>query len=97
MAHSRDAMWGNLLVREILAETRLSFRAGEGVQSTTRGTAVSGPCSDFRWERIIEPVSGMAGIRANGATNTLALVDVRVWRDGSSREYSVTTYLMRFN
>jgi len=97
LAQSRDAMWGNLLVREIIAETRLSLRSGEDIRSTTRGQAVSGPCTDFRWERIVEPASGLSGIKANGATNTLSQVAVRVWRDGSSREYSVTTYLVHYN
>jgi len=95
MGSSRDTMWGNILVREILAGTELDMRSGMEISSYSSGQAQIGPYRDFMWEREMEPASVFV-LESEETKVSLYKVDVGVWRAGSpGRRYSAETFLRR--
>jgi len=92
LGESRNLLKANMLIMEKMADMEVSaITRGEVEDGSTSGS-FNGENSSFRWDIKVDRVSG--GVAAGAGSNTLNQIDITVWRDGSQRRYTASTYLV---
>jgi type II secretion system protein I len=92
LSASRDAIKANLLIMDKMAETELSAISQGMLDTGASNGSFEGENASYRWECSVEGLSARSA--AVSDASTLNRIDLAVWREGYSRRYSVSTYLM---
>ncbi|MDD4869652.1 MAG: prepilin-type N-terminal cleavage/methylation domain-containing protein [Kiritimatiellae bacterium] len=91
LGEARNVLRANMLIMEKMADIELSALAKSGFDAELSNGLFGDENNNYHWESKVTGMSVLSGIGIDSAT--LNQVDLTVWRDGSSRRYSASTFL----
>ncbi len=88
---ARDALRANMLIIERMAGLELSAIETGKLEEDYSAGAFDGDDVSYMWDKKVTDISSVSVPGLD--TAMLNQVDMAVWREGTSRRYSVSTYL----
>jgi len=91
----RDSLWVSLLTREKLAAAAIAAEESGGSGSTTSSGRIPAAGMEYGWTMRVRPVASLPANAGAGRPDPVVLneAEVTLWRNGSTRERVVTTYV----
>ena len=88
---ARNVLRSYMLIMDKMADMELSAMVSGKLEAELSTGSFVEDNSDYRWESKTTGISVSSGTGVD--SGTLNQIDLTVWRDGSPRMYSVSTYL----
>lgn len=88
---ARDALRSSMLVMQKMADMELSAMAAGRLDEDYSTGGFDGDNTDYRWDCKVTDISALSVPGLDSAF--FNQIDLAVWRDGTSRRYSISTCL----
>ena len=91
----RDSVWASLLIREKLAAAAIAAEESGAAGFTTSSGRIPAAGMEYGWTLRVQPVEHLPADASAGRPDSIVLneAEVTLWRNGSTRERAVTTYV----
>jgi len=92
----RDSLWSSLLAREELTAAAVAAEENGGAGFTTSSGRIPAAGMEYGWTLRVQAVERLPADPAAGRPDPVVLneAEVTLWRNGSTRERTVTTYVI---
>lgn len=86
LGSARDHLWGGILIKEKIADIDTELLSDPNSVPVSSSGSFEDAYDDFRWETVVSQINVQQD--ADNNTNSLAKINITVWRTGVEREYS---------
>jgi prepilin-type N-terminal cleavage/methylation domain-containing protein len=91
LREARNVLRANMLIMEKMADIELSAMSKGALEAAAANGSFGDENNDYHWESKVTGISVSSGMGVD--SGILDQIDLTVWRDGSSRRYSASTFL----